>query len=94
MMLITLPFFMPLVELYGFDLVWFGVIFLICMQIGLLTPPFGLLIFAMRGVSPKSISMGDIMMATVPYMIMSAFMIVAIILFPPLATWLPSLIQR
>jgi len=93
-MLMTLPFFMPLVQRYGFDLTWYGVIYLMCMQIGLLSPPFGLLIFAMRGVSPKSISMGDIMMATVPYMIMSAFMIVAIILFPPLATWLPSLIQR
>lgn len=93
-MLMTLPFFMPLVQRYGFDPTWYGVIYLMCMQIGLLSPPFGLLIFAMRGVSPKSISMGDIMMATVPYMIMSAIMIVAIILFPPLATWLPSLIQR
>jgi tripartite ATP-independent transporter DctM subunit len=93
-MLMTLPFFMPLVQRYGFDLTWYGVIYLMCMQIGLLSPPFGLLIFAMRGVSPRSVSMGDIMMATVPYMIMSGLMIGAIILYPPLATWLPSLIQR
>jgi TRAP-type mannitol/chloroaromatic compound transport system permease large subunit len=90
----TLPFFMPLVQRYGFDPTWYGVIYLMCMQIGLLSPPFGLLIFAMRGVSPKSITMGDIMMATVPYMIMSALMILAIVLVPPLATWLPGLIQR
>jgi tripartite ATP-independent transporter DctM subunit len=93
-MLMTLPFFMPLVQRYGFDPTWYGVIYLMCMQIGLLSPPFGLLIFAMRGVSPKSITMGDIMMATVPYMIMSALMILAIVLVPPLATWLPGLIQR
>ena len=42
MMLITLPFFMPLVQQLGVDPIWFGVLFLICMQLGLLTPPFGL----------------------------------------------------
>ena len=52
MMLITLPFFMPLVPLYGFDPVWFGVLFLICMQLGLLTPPFGMLLFTMKSVAP------------------------------------------
>jgi hypothetical protein len=44
MMLITLPFFMPLVQHFGWDPLWFGVIFLICMQLGLLTPPFGMLL--------------------------------------------------
>ena len=52
MMLITLPFFMPLVQQLGVDPVWFGVLFLICMQLGLLTPPFGLLLFTMKGVAP------------------------------------------
>src|SRR5262249_16329067 len=51
MMLITLPFFMPLVQRLGVDTVWFGVMFLICMQLGLLTPPFGLLLFTMKGVA-------------------------------------------
>ncbi len=55
MMLICLPFFMPLVALYGFDPVWFGVLFLICMQLGLLTPPFGMLLFTMKSVAPKEI---------------------------------------
>ena len=52
MMLITLPFFMPLVQQLGVDPIWFGVLFLICMQLGLLTPPFGLLLFTMKGVAP------------------------------------------
>ena len=58
MMLITLPFFMPLVQQLGVDPIWFGVLFLICMQIGLLTPPFGLLLFTMKGVAPPDITMG------------------------------------
>ena len=60
MMLITLPFFMPLIQKLGVDPVWFGVLFLICMQLGLLTPPFGLLLFTMKGVAPPSISMQEI----------------------------------
>ena len=54
MMLITLPFFMPLVQQLGVDPIWFGVLFLICMQLGLLTPPFGLLLFTMKGVAPPA----------------------------------------
>ena len=53
-MLITLPFYMPLVQHFGFDPLWFGVMYLICMQLGLLTPPFGMLLFTMRSVAPKS----------------------------------------
>ena len=60
MMLITLPFFMPLVQRYDIDLIWFGVLFLICMQLGLLTPPFGLLLFTMKGVAPPAITMSQI----------------------------------
>ena len=60
MMLITLPFFMPLVQRLGIDPVWFGVMFLICMQLGLLTPPFGLLLFTMKGVAPPGITMQQI----------------------------------
>ena len=67
MMLITLPFFMPLVQRLGIDPIWFGVMFLICMQLGLLTPPFGLLLFTMKGVAPPAITMQQIYAASVPY---------------------------
>ena len=60
MMLITLPFFMPLVAKLGIDPIWFGVIFLICMQLGLLTPPFGLLLFTMKSVAPAHVTMNQI----------------------------------
>ena len=92
MMLICLPFFMPLVGTYGFDPVWFGVLFLICMQLGLLTPPFGMLLFTMKSVAPKEIAMHQIWHAVTPYVAMGLVALVAVIAFPALATWLPGLL--
>jgi tripartite ATP-independent transporter DctM subunit len=90
MMLICLPFFMPLVALYGFDPVWFGVLFLICMQLGLLTPPVGMLLFTMKSVAPKEIEMRQVGEAVTPYVIMGVFALIAVMAFPGLATWLPK----
>ena len=92
MMLITLPFFMPLVTQLGVDPIWFGVLFLICMQLGLLTPPFGLLLFTMKGVAPPGIAMNDVFQAALPYVWFGLLALAAVFLFPPLATWLPGLI--
>jgi tripartite ATP-independent transporter DctM subunit len=92
MMLITLPFFMPLVALYGLDPVWFGVLFLICMQLGLLTPPFGMLLFTMKSVAPREITMHQVFGAVTPYVVLGLVMLVAVMVFPPLATWLPKVL--
>lgn len=92
MMLITLPFFMPLVTQLGIDPVWFGVLFLICMQLGLLTPPFGLLLFTMKGVAPPSIAMNDVFRAAMPYVWFGLLVLAIVFAFPPLATWLPRLL--
>jgi TRAP-type C4-dicarboxylate transport system permease large subunit len=94
MMLICLPFFMPLVELYKFDPVWFGVLFLICMQLGLLTPPFGMLLFTMKAVAPKEIEMRQVWHAVTPYVVMGVLALVAVMLIPPVATWLPHVLFR
>jgi tripartite ATP-independent transporter DctM subunit len=94
MMLICLPFFMPLVALYGFDPVWFGVLFLICMQLGLLTPPFGMLLFTMKSVAPPEIEMRQVWHAVTPYVVMGMGALIAVMLFPPLATWLPKLLFK
>ncbi|MGE3989452.1 TRAP transporter large permease [Pseudorhodoplanes sp.] len=92
MMLITLPFFMPLVTRLNIDPVWFGVMFLICMQLGLLHPPFGLLLFTMRGVAPRHITMNQIYLAALPYVVIALAVLFGILLFPPIATWLPQLL--
>jgi TRAP-type mannitol/chloroaromatic compound transport system permease large subunit len=92
MMLITLPVFMPIVQRLDIDLVWFGVLYLICMQLGLLLPPHGLLLMTMRGVAPPQVTMADIFRAVVPYIAMSLLLLVLIIMFPMIATWLPALL--
>ena len=92
MMLITLPFFMPLVAQLGVDPIWFGVLFLICMQLGLLTPPFGLLLFTMKGAAPPHIGMTDIYRSAMPYVVFGLLALLAVFLWPPLATWLPRLL--
>ncbi len=92
MMLITLPVFMPIVQRLDIDLIWFGVLYLICMQLGLLLPPHGLLLMTMRGVAPPAVTMGHIFRAVVPYIALSLILLVLIIVFPAVATWLPALL--
>jgi tripartite ATP-independent transporter DctM subunit len=94
MMLICLPFFMPLVAAYGFDPIWFGVLFLICMQLGLLTPPFGMLLFTMKSVAPKEIQMQQVWSAVTPYVVMGVAGLALVLLFPALATWLPKVLVK
>ena len=93
-MLLTIPFFMPLVMGAGVDPVWFGILFLIAMQIGLLTPPFGLLLFALKSVAPASITLGDINRAVMPYVALTLLLLVLVFFIPGLATWLPGLIAK
>jgi tripartite ATP-independent transporter DctM subunit len=91
MMLITLPVFMPLVQQLGIDPIWFGVLYLICMQLGLLLPPHGLLLMTMKGVAPPEVTMAHIFRAVMPYIAMSLILLAAILMFPAIATWLPNL---
>ncbi len=93
MMLITLPVFMPLVQQLGIDPIWFGVLYLICMQLGLLLPPHGLLLMTMKGVAPPTVTMSHIFRAVIPYVLMSMLVLAAVFLFPPIATWLPGIIK-
>ncbi|MGZ5237445.1 MAG: TRAP transporter large permease subunit, partial [Caldimonas sp.] len=92
MMMITLPIFMPVVQTLGIDLVWFGVLFLIGMQMGLLLPPHGLLLMTMKGVAPPQVTMLHIFHAVVPYLAMSLLLLALVFFVPAVATWLPALI--
>ena len=92
MMLITLPIFMPVVQQLAIDPVWFGVMFLICMQLGLLLPPHGLLLMTMKGVAPPQVSMAHIYQAVIPYVLISLVVLALIFFVPAVATWLPNLI--
>jgi tripartite ATP-independent transporter DctM subunit len=92
MMLITLPVFMPIVQRLDIDLIWFGILYLICMQLGLLLPPHGLLLMTMKGVAPPQVTMADIFRAVIPYIAMSLLLLGLLVAFPAIATWLPALI--
>ncbi|TAK84131.1 MAG: TRAP transporter large permease [Betaproteobacteria bacterium] len=94
MMLITLPFFMPLAQALGLDLVWFGILLLLVLEISFTTPPFGMLLFVMKGVAPPDTTMRDIIVAATPFVLLELLGLVLMFLYPPLVTWLPALIQR
>jgi tripartite ATP-independent transporter DctM subunit len=90
-MLLTAPIFFPLAKSLGFDLTWFGLIMLLSLEVGYTTPPFGLLLFVMKGVSPPGTTMRDIYLAGMPFIACVLLLIGLIIIFPPLATWLPAI---
>jgi tripartite ATP-independent transporter DctM subunit len=91
MMLLTVPIFFPLAQTLGFDLIWFGVIILLALEISFTTPPFGLLLFVMKGVSSPGTTMRDIYIAALPFMGCSILLVFLLILFPGIALWLPGL---
>ena len=93
MILLTLPFFLPISETLGIHPTWLMVMMLIAMEISLLTPPFGLLLFVMRGVAPKYIGLGKIYLAAVPFVLIELAVMVSLALFPAAALWLPSLLR-
>ncbi|PJF08580.1 TRAP transporter large permease [Pseudorhodobacter sp. MZDSW-24AT] len=91
MMLLTVPVFFPLAASLGFDPVWFALIVLLGLEIGFTSPPFGLLLFVMKGVAPPDTTMRDIYMAALPYIGCTLLLVATLIVFPPLALWLPGL---
>jgi tripartite ATP-independent transporter DctM subunit len=91
MMLLTVPIFFPLAASLGFDPIWFGLIMLLALEISFTTPPFGLLLFVMKGVSPADTTMREIYLAAIPFIVCSLLVVALLIVFPPLATWLPGL---
>jgi len=91
MIMITLPLFMPVVYAFGFDPVWFGIMFLINIEMGQSTPPFGYLLFVMKGVAPEGTTLGDIIKAGIPFLICDALCMALIMAFPVIALWLPNM---
>ena len=94
MMLLTLPVFVPLTSHLGFDMVWFGIIMLMALEIGLTTPPFGLLLFVMTGVAPKGTTLMQVSAAALPYISCTLLVVALIIIFPQIALFLPSLMAQ
>lgn len=91
MLVLTLPFVAPLIKNLGFDLIWFGVTYVVLAEIGLVTPPFGLNLFVLKGVIQKY-EITYIFAGTLPFLIAAGILIVLLTIFPDLVLWLPSLL--
>jgi len=92
-MMLTLPIFIPLVVLYEFDTVWFGIVMLLALELSLATPPFGLLLFVMLGVAPRGTTMKEVVYASVPFILCTLVLIGLLAAVPDLALWLPSVMR-
>ena len=94
MLLLTLPFFLlgsqSLQVVFGIDVVWLMVLMLITMEISLLTPPFGLLLYVMKGVAPFDVTLGAVVNSALPFVVIELLVLILLIAVPEVATWLPN----
>ncbi|MEJ2723465.1 MAG: TRAP transporter large permease [Deltaproteobacteria bacterium] len=91
-MMICMPIFIPIVKLLGFDPVWFGVLMLINFETGFITPPFGMLLFVIKGVAPE-LSIKEICYAAAPFILIEIVAMAVIILWPEIVLFMPGLVD-
>ena len=90
-LLITIPLFMPVVTALGFDPLWFGIIYLINLVLGMITPPVGMVLFTAVGVIPD-VSTDDVYRASIPFIIITLIIIILLVIFPEITLWLPRML--
>lgn len=94
MMMIVVPIYMPIAIALNFDTLWFAVLLLLAIEIGQITPPFGVGLFVMKGVAPSNVTMLDIYKSAIPFIILLITLLVILVQFPILSTWLPDLMKN
>ena len=92
-MMITVPLFYPIIDAISYDPILFAILMLICLALGNITPPFGLLLFVMKGVLPKGTKTVEIYKAVVPVIGICILLVIVLMVFPNITLWLPSLSQ-
>jgi tripartite ATP-independent transporter DctM subunit len=92
MILLTLPFVFPMITSLGFDPIWFGIIMVSVVEVGLITPPVGMNLFVIMATAP-GLGLGTISRGILPFLIADFLRVTLLVLFPWLALWLPSLSQ-
>jgi C4-dicarboxylate transporter DctM subunit len=88
--MVTVPMLAPLMQALGFDLIWFGVMFVVNMELAEITPPLGLNLYVMKAVAPPGITLNDIIIGSIPFMILDIIGLILVIIWPQLILWLPS----
>ncbi|MGE0769755.1 MAG: TRAP transporter large permease, partial [Hyphomicrobiaceae bacterium] len=89
MIYMTLPVLLPLIKSFGFDLIWFGIVLTILIELGQITPPVGLNLFTIHAISGGA-SFSEVVKGSIPYVILMLIMILVLAVFPDLALWLPT----
>ncbi len=92
MVVLTMPIFYPIILKFGFNPIWYGVILVILIELGLITPPVGFNLYVIHGISGGR-PIGDVIRGSVPYIFMMLGMIIILYLFPEIALWLPRAIK-
>jgi tripartite ATP-independent transporter DctM subunit len=92
-MLVT-PLFVPILNIMGISTLWFGVLFIVNIQIAYLSPPFGFVLFWIKSILPKDVSMGDVYKSVLPFILIQLIALILLILFPQIALWLPSTMNQ
>jgi tripartite ATP-independent transporter DctM subunit len=87
--LITMPTFIPAITALGFDPIWFGAIAVVNLELGMITPPFGIVLYAMKAMAPDRYTMGDIIRSVFPFMGLQMVAILICMIFPQIPLWLP-----
>jgi tripartite ATP-independent transporter DctM subunit len=89
--LIVLPLVAPVVEGLGFDVIWFTVLFAVCLQTSFLTPPVGFALFYLKGVAPEEVTLATIYRGVIPFIVLQVIGLLLIFRWPEIALWLPSI---
>ncbi|MEJ2660595.1 MAG: TRAP transporter large permease subunit [Desulfobacteraceae bacterium] len=87
---ICAPIMLPIARLLGFDPIWFSILFILNMQMAYLTPPFGWALIMMKGVAPPEVSTEDIWRSVPPFVLIQLAVLILVMFFPQIATWLPN----
>src|SRR5256714_8731546 len=89
MVILTVPIIFPVIRELGFDPIWFGVIIVMTVELGLIHPPVGMIVFVIKSVVPD-VDFSTIFRGVLPFIVTDLVRLIILISFPILATWLPS----
>lgn len=90
-MMISIPLLAPIAEALGFDMIWFGIVCIVAIEMGLVTPPFGMVVFAVKIAMGNEAAIEDIFIGVIPFVLMMFVSLIILVYFPLIITWLPSI---
>jgi TRAP-type mannitol/chloroaromatic compound transport system permease large subunit len=89
-LLLVVPLYTPIAAKLGFDAIWFAIMVILNLQLSYLTPPFALATFYFRGIAPPEITMKDIYVSVIPFLVLQIIVFFLCVIYPEIILWLPS----